>query len=49
MKILFFQGLVIAHGALKENLKQINQINVFPVAANDIGSNLFSSIEDNHL
>lgn len=41
-------GLLYAQTSLLDHIEAINQINVFPVADNDTGTNLFHSIEDIH-
>lgn len=48
-QVLFYNGLIYAQKELKDNIDEINRINVFPVADGDTGSNLLISFEDNHL
>lgn len=48
-QVLFYNGLIFAQKTLRDNIDAINQINVFPVADGDTGSNLLMSLEDNHL
>lgn len=48
-QVLFYDGLICAQSELRNNIDEINRLNVFPVADGDTGTNLFISFEDNHL
>ncbi|MDF1683133.1 MAG: DegV family protein [Legionellaceae bacterium] len=45
MSRLLQNALKLAESSLKANLEKINRINVFPVADNDTGSNLFRTVK----